>query len=405
MITSRTLTLAVVIILIGGIIAYLQYGKVSPSMGSIAVDVPLPEIASSSTSVMGTISTSMSASTTSDVARETDSERVARKTKLYSRAKEITTPDGFINSDGQPISIGQYVGKKVILLDIWTYSCINCQRTTPYLNSWYDKYEGDGFVIIGLHTPEFEFEKNYDNVQAAVKKLGIKFPVILDNDYSTWNAYGNLYWPRKYLIDIDGFVTYDHIGEGGYEETEKKIQEALKERADVLGVKMVADMPLTKETSTQQLGIISPETYFGSMRNDYFGNGPIGVTTSDIFTIPDTLKRNRFYLEGAWNITKEYAESGDSGTSETLIVYPYIAREVYFVASADSKVDIELYRDGKPLGVFAHDDVSEKNGVSIVTIGTSRLYKLVKEDGVSAHTLEMVVKGKGLKAFTFTFGN
>jgi len=148
------------------------------------------------------------------------------KAKKYKPAQEISTPDGFVNTDS--ISIGELIGKKVILVDFWTYSCINCQRTTPYLNAWYEKYHDQGLEIIGLHTPEFEFEKDYNNVKAAVEKFGIKFPVVLDNDYSTWAAYRNQYWPRKYLIDIDGYIVYDHIGEGAYDETEAKIQEALR---------------------------------------------------------------------------------------------------------------------------------------------------------------------------------
>ena len=136
------------------------------------------------------------------------------KSERYELAKEITTPDGFINTDGKPITINGLIGKKVILVDFWTYSCINCQRTTPYLNAWYEKYKDKGFVIIGVHTPEFEFEKDYNNVKMATGKFGIKFPVVLDNDFSTWTAYKNQYWPRKYLIDIDGYIIYDHIGEG-----------------------------------------------------------------------------------------------------------------------------------------------------------------------------------------------
>ena len=166
---------------------------------------------------------------------------IGEKDRLYQVAKEITTPDGFINTgqnlDGsaKPISIGEFVGSKVVLVDFWTYSCINCQRTTPYLNAWYQKYKDEGLVIIGLHTPEFEFEKIYQNVLEATKSMEIKYPVVLDNDYSTWNAYRNRFWPRKYLIDINGYIVYDHIGEGKYEETEKKIQEALAERKVVLG--------------------------------------------------------------------------------------------------------------------------------------------------------------------------
>jgi len=404
MITSRITSLVLALVVIGGSIAYIQYGKVSPSKNTVVVDVPLPTTEYSDNQNGPTIEDFVD---TEDVMvsgekKENISDRLDRKSKLYQRAKEITTPDGFINSNGEPVSIGQYVGKKVVLLDIWTYSCINCQRTTPYLNSWYEKYESNGFVIIGLHTPEFEFEKNYDNVRAAVEKFGIKFPVVLDNDYSTWNAYGNLYWPRKYLIDIDGFITYDHIGEGGYEETEKKIQEALKERAKILGENAHIDAPLTKEISTQNLGIISPETYFGSLRNEYFANGTPGQSITDTFILPDVLQRSRFYLEGVWNITKEYAESDDSNT---VIVYPYTAKEVYLVASALPAVTVEVYRGGKALGHLAGEDVIEKEGGLNMKISDSRLYKIVKEESISAHTLELVVKGKGLKAFAFTFGN
>lgn len=162
-----------------------------------------------------------------------DSSRAKSKAAQHPRALEISTPDGFINTDR--IAVGDLLGKKVILLDFWTYSCINCQRTIPHLNAWYEKYRDQGLVIIGIHTPEFEFEKQYENVLAAVKKFGIAYPVVLDNNYSTWQAYKNRYWPRKYLIDIDGFVVYDHIGEGAYKETERKIQELLAERARVLG--------------------------------------------------------------------------------------------------------------------------------------------------------------------------
>ena len=132
---------------------------------------------------------------------------------------ELVDPSGFVNTDDKPIKIADYIGKKVIMLDVMTYSCINCQRTFPYAVAWYDKYKDDGLIIIGIHTPEFAFEKDKTNVEAAMKKFGITFPVVLDNDYGTWNAYGNRYWPRKYLIDINSNVVYDHIGDEGLDGT------------------------------------------------------------------------------------------------------------------------------------------------------------------------------------------
>jgi thiol-disulfide isomerase/thioredoxin len=155
------------------------------------------------------------------------------KAALYPVAKEIVDPTGFINTD--KITISELIGKKVILIDFWTYLCINCQHTLPYLKSWYAKYKDQGFVIIGIHTPELPPERDPDNVRAAVKNYGIEYPVVLDNNYATWNAYNNRYWPALYLIDIDGYIVYTHFGEGAYTETEHTIQGLLRERAATLG--------------------------------------------------------------------------------------------------------------------------------------------------------------------------
>ena len=155
---------------------------------------------------------------------------------------EITDPAGFVNTNGQPIKISDYIGKKIILLDFITYSCINCQRTFPYLVSWNEKYKDKGLIIIGIHTPEFAFERVQKNVEDAMKKEGITFPIVLDNTYGTWNAYGNQFWPRKYLIDLKGNIVYDHIGEGKYDETEMIIQELLKTLPSAKGV----DAPVTQ---------------------------------------------------------------------------------------------------------------------------------------------------------------
>ena len=152
------------------------------------------------------------------------------KDALYERAKEIVAPAGFINTGGEPVRIADHVGKNVILVDFLTYSCINCVRVQPYLNAWHEKYADKGLMIIGIHTPEFEFEKDITNVERAMRDMEVRYPIVLDNNYSTWRAYQNSYWPRKYLIDIDGYIVYDHIGEGGYEETARKIQKLLMER-------------------------------------------------------------------------------------------------------------------------------------------------------------------------------
>lgn len=324
------------------------------------------------------------------------------KAKKYELAKEITTPDGFINTDGKPIKISDYIGKKVILVDFWTYSCINCQRTTPYLNAWYKKYKDEGFVIVGMHTPEFEFEKNYHNVTLATKKEGIQYPVVLDNDYSTWTAYKNRYWPRKYLIDIDGYIVYDHIGEGGYEETERKIQEALAERMYVLGESGAVNQTLTKETPIQN-SIISPETYFGASRNTFFGNGkPYLIGEQKGLSIPSQINLNNFYLSGDWNIIGEFIQNSSANAS---ILYKYHAKDVFFVAEANDETDVEILSDGKPLEFnLGADVVKTSDGKTMVKIKEARLYKIIQGNETQTHMLEFKIQRSGLKAFTFTFG-
>lgn len=300
--------------------------------------------------------------------------------------KEIVNPSGFVNTD--PISIKQFVGKKVILIDFLTYSCINCQRTFPYLNAWEEKYRDQGLVIIGIHTPEFAFEKNIDNVREAMRKFGITHPIVLDNEYSTWNAWGNQYWPRKYLIDIYGNVVYDHIGEGAYEETEMKIRELLDERARVLGEQAIASSGSLASDSVVQTDSLSksPETYFGSDRNERLGNGTRGVPGTQSFLIPETIKSNTLYLDGKWDITKEYAKNTQAGAR---IVYKFESKNVHFVAGADGPIEISTLLDGKSIGVR--------------TIQANTLYTLVSNASTGEHTLEIVINNPGLEAYTFTF--
>lgn len=313
--------------------------------------------------------------------------------------KEIVNPSGFVNTDNMPVKIADYIGKKVVLLDVMTYSCINCQRTFPYVTAWHEKYKDEGLIVIGIHTPEFAFEKNKKNVEKAMEEFGIKFPVVLDNDYGTWNAYGNRYWPRKYLIDINGNIVYDHIGEGAYEETEKKIRELLLERKQLLGENKsgMDDSLISEMIPETDVKSSSPETYFGSARNEYLANGTRGRAGEQKFKTPETLQSNSLYLDGTWNITPEYAES----VSSTGIVYKYRAQNVYLVADADAEIEIEVWQDGKLVGESAGADVDEKGKV---LIKESRLYKMIHNSEPGEHVLEFHIKDKGLRAYAFTFG-
>ena len=315
---------------------------------------------------------------------------LSKEDRMFKVAPDISTPDGFINTEGKPITISEFKGKKVVLLDIWTYSCINCQRTIPVLNELHKKYEDDGLVIIGLHTPEFAFERVLKNVEKATNGFGIKYPVVLDNDFSTWNAYENRYWPRKYLIDIDGYIVYDHAGEGKYPETELAIQNALLERGERLGIKLNTDdwkanMDVSKAATFAQVG--SPEIYFGASRNEYLENGKPGVLGNQTLTIPSSIKLNKLYLGGTWSIDSESSENKGGGT----IVFKYKAKDIYMVASGSEGTKIEISRDG----VF----------VKSLLIEGEELYSIIEGTEHGEHTLIIKVPAGGtLNAFTFTFG-
>lgn len=308
------------------------------------------------------------------------------KEKTFEKYKEIKDPAGFVNSD-KPFTLAELVGKKVILLDIVTYSCINCQRTFPYLNSWHEKYNDRGLQIVAIHTPEFAFEKDIDNVREAMKKFGIKFPVVLDNNYSTWNAYGNRYWPRKYLIDIDGYIRYDHIGEGAYEETEGMIKKLLLERAESLGVPKVEDEGLAstniKET---QIKSKSPETYFGAWRNTNFGNGESGEKGTKSYTLPQTLKDNNFYLSGTFKVEQEFIESMEDTSS---LHFNYEASKVFIVAESATDKKIKVFKDGLL--------------VKEISVKDAGLYTLIEKEDTHKGSLRIVVPS-GVKLYTFTFG-
>ncbi len=328
----------------------------------------------------------------------TTASTTAAKSMEYQKAPELAGIDGYINTDGQPITLSQYVGKDVVLVDFWDYSCINCQRTFPYLKAWYQKYKDQGLVIVGVHTPEFAFEHTQSNVEAAAQQFGLTYPIVLDNEYKTWGAFQNEYWPREYLIDIDGYIVHDHAGEGDYDETEKAIQQALAERAKRLGTGAVSTSTIAPPAPDLS-SIQSPETYFGSNRNQYLGNGNQGTTGAQMFVLPTSINPNTLYLGGTWNITPEYAEA----TSSAEVLFEYSSSDVYMVATnPNAPVKIKVLRDGKPVGSFAGADVDP--ATSEATINGDRLYKLVHDPNPGIHTIEIQIESGTLDAYTFTFG-
>jgi thiol-disulfide isomerase/thioredoxin len=304
----------------------------------------------------------------------------------YPWAPELVGIKGYINAQ-EGFTLASLKGK-VVIVDFWTYSCINCIRTQPYLNAWYEKYHSQGLEIIGVHTPEFDFEKKYENVQAAVVKEGIQYPVVLDNDYQTWRAYQNRYWPRKYLIDAQGRIRYDHIGEGAYEETESQIITLLKERDENLKLEgMISDDVKEGIDSTEFYQIKTPEIYLGYA----FARAPLtneeGFQPDESveYTLPPALIPNQVGLEGTWGNHSEYMElESDEGK----VVLPYTAKQVNMVASGPATLNVIL--DGEVLNTM--------------NIEEETLYTLVGGKEYGSHTLELDVQGKGFKLYTFTFG-
>ena len=319
----------------------------------------------------------------------------------FKQSPELAKISGYINTE--PIKIADLRGK-VVLVDFWTYSCINCIRTIPYLNAWNEKYANQGLVIIGVHTPEFEFEKNIDNVKAAVEKFGIKYPVVQDNDRGTWNAFENRYWPRKYLVDDEGFIRYDHIGEGSYAETEKVIQSLLAERAANTGQAININESISQPGAVQSVEfgkIQTPELYFGyGYARTKLGN-PEGFKPDSVvnYSIPENsdIKPSTIYLSGEW---KNNVDSMELQGQVGKIVLSYSAKSVNIVAGGKGELHIiedqvQLTGDGRG------SDVSESGQVDV---DGQRLYNIAMHDNYGNHTIEITAIGSGFQIYTFTFG-
>ncbi|HEV7449427.1 MAG TPA: redoxin domain-containing protein [Candidatus Paceibacterota bacterium] len=367
--TQRNVSLAIALVLIGGVIWYLESGKASHSSVGSAGAVTLQT---------GTHSANF------DV-----------NSKIYPMAMELVSPDGYINTPAST-TLSEFVGSKVVLVDFWTYSCINCQRTIPYLEAWYNKYKDYGFTVVGVHTPEFGFEKVLSNVEAAVKKFAITYPVVLDSNYNTWTAYHNQYWPAEYLIDTDGLVREHNIGEGNYADTEATIQTLLRERATTLG-EDPSKIPTGTVDIGQNIDAGSPETYFNYSRNQYLGNGSAGKAGVQNFVLPADAALNTLYLGGTWDIGADFAQSQGAAQIE----YTYDAKGVYFVASSPQGADVQVLVDGKPISADQGMDVSAQGTVHIQE---PRLYRLIDSNTKQSHTLKLVVPAGVLQAYTFTFG-
>lgn len=311
-----------------------------------------------------------------------------------SPAPDFVGINHWLNVD-KPLSIKDLRGK-VVLVDFWTYTCINCIRTLPFTTSWYNKYKDQGFVVIGVHTPEFQFEHETSNVENAIKQYKIYYPVAQDNNYATWNNYNNEYWPAEYLIDANGIIRRTHFGEGEYDQTEKAIQALLQEA----GKKVPKSLILMRDQAPA--GGISPETYLGSARMQYYFPSGSLSNGKQKFSLADNPDQNSFSYGGEWTVTNEYAQADNNAT----LNYNFTASKVFVILMPAGQVNVastvKVYLDGKIIDQsVAGTDV--KNGV--ITVDTDRLYNVVDLHGKTEnHVLKLEFLTPGTQAFTFTFG-
>jgi cytochrome c biogenesis protein CcdA/thiol-disulfide isomerase/thioredoxin len=290
----------------------------------------------------------------------------------YGPAPNFLAIDEWLNS--RPLTMQELRGK-VVLVDFWTYSCINCLRTLPHLEAWDRLYRKRGLVIVGVHTPEFAFEHVPSNVRSAVQRLGVRYPVAIDNEYGTWNAYGNQYWPAEYLIDRDGHLRHAHFGEGDYDGSEQAIRTLLGEKPGAPASERLRDLTPS--------GPLTPETYLGYERIDRFTGSKLYPDKEATYTLPPALGKDDFAYGGRWTVRAQRIAAG----KDARLRLRYYARKVYLVLGGHGTV--RVFVDGKPHGV--------------VQVDSDRLYTLVDRASIDEATLELRFS-PGVSAYAFTFG-
>ncbi|NML63467.1 thioredoxin family protein [Massilia sp. RP-1-19] len=301
-----------------------------------------------------------------------------------------------------PLSAQQLRGK-VVLVDFWTYSCINCIRSMPYVRAWAAKYRDQGLVVVGVHTPEFKFEEDLVNINAAVRRFRIDFPVAVDSNHAIWQAWGNRYWPAFYLVDANGKIRYHQFGEGSYDKMERAIQSLLAEARGSAGdTSLVSPAAGAEEMAPHLASVRSEETYVGYGKASNFGATPkLREDRPQLYSV-DRLDLNQWGLSGRWVVGRESAVADQAGAG---LAYQFSARDLHLVLGPGmpgSKVRVKVTLDGRAPGADHGADVdADGNGL----IDATRLYQLVRQSGpVRARRFEVRFIDKGAEAFVFTFG-
>jgi cytochrome c biogenesis protein CcdA/thiol-disulfide isomerase/thioredoxin len=330
------------------------------------------------------------------------------------KAKPSATEENLPVEDGAPSLSGavQWLNSppltmealkgKVVLVDFWTYSCINCLRAIPYVRAWAEKYRDQGLVVIGVHAPEFAFEKNVDNVRKAVSDLKIDYPVAIDNDYAIWRAFQNQYWPAHYFIDAQGRIRHHHFGEGDYDGSERVIQQLLAEAGKSASAGLVTVNASGVEAASDMKDVQSPETYVGYLRSENFvSNGGAVPDAGHLYEL-QAPRLNEWGVSGDWTIGGESAVLNEKGGS---IAYRFHARDLHLVLGpgpSGAPIHFRVTIDGKAPGE-GHGADTDAEGLGVVT--QQRLYQLVRQTGeVGDHTFKIEFLDPGVQAFAFTFG-
>lgn len=293
-----------------------------------------------------------------------------------------------------------------VLVDFWDYTCLNCIRTLPYVTGWHERYAGLGLQVIGVHAPEFSFAKELDGVKEAIESFGIQYPVVMDNGYSIWQAYGNRYWPAKYLIDKDGYIRYYHFGEGAYAETEQAIQTLLREIGG--GVTLPDLMPPVRDSDAPGAVCyrVTPELYLGYQRGR-IGN-PSGIATKQAapYRDPGMHAEGYFYLDGEWRWDEEHVMKPAGSTGESRLTIRYTAKEVNLVMNPllGRAGRVRVLLDSEPVAQdHAGEDIRRGHGAGVVEVDSARMYRLVNSPDIGSHELALITSDPGVAMYAFTF--
>jgi thiol-disulfide isomerase/thioredoxin len=298
-----------------------------------------------------------------------------------------------------PVDLAHLRDRKVVLLDFWDYTCVNCIRTLPYVSEWHRRYADKGLVVVGVHAPEFSFARDRGNVERAINQFSLDYPIVLDNGYKIWRAYSNRFWPAKYLIDSQGRLRYYHFGEGQYQETEKQIQKLLLEVDPAVKLPPVMEPVRDTDRPGAVCYRVTPELYLGYARGQ-FGN-PAGVNRDQSYDYPDPGRyvEGVAYLTGRWTVGEESSRADAEAAS---IVLRYTAMDVNLVmappAAGPAGLELTIVDDGQ-----AGTDVTIENGRWFVTVDQPRMYSLLANPSVISGSLRIKTLEAGLSAFAFTF--